>query len=128
MTISVRFVITGPTNVDFSVEEIEDTHVIPWRQSEIQKSQTRVPKVFEPGDEWKILEIHVNHWKKTTRPKINQIVDDQSEMTIYYAYRDFTTTKSISAILDPTEIREIYTMGKEKAKIITVLRFLQSSA
>ena len=127
MTTAVRFVITGPANVDFCIDEIAGARLTTVRSEEIQKAQKKAPYVFRWGSEWKTLEIDIVHFYKSTRAKIDQIVNSRAEMTVFYAYRDFTTTLSLTCILDPSEVVEFYTLGKEKAKVVTTFKLLQSS-
>jgi hypothetical protein len=124
---AVRFVITGPVNVDFDDDEVLDVRLTPWRKCEVQPSQKKPPYLFEPGSEWWTLQVDIFHRYSDTEAKITQIVNDEAEMTVYYAYAEYTTTKSLTCILDPEEITESYAWGEREAGIVTQLTFLQSS-
>uniref|UniRef100_A0A6M3IMJ8 Uncharacterized protein n=1 Tax=viral metagenome TaxID=1070528 RepID=A0A6M3IMJ8_9ZZZZ len=128
LEIAVRFVLTGG-NCDFYREEILYEPLIHEQRIDVQEHQFGVPYVDTFGDIWKTLVITFLEIWSTTRAKIDQLINAEAEMTCYYAYRYYTTTKSLTCIHYPNGMTHHYRyyLGEPSALREVKLTFLQSS-
>jgi len=125
--IKVRFVLTSG-NVDFYEGEITEETKRFLQDFETQLNQKGSPVVFEPGDEWESLEINFKEYTGLTRAKVDQLIDAKEEMTLYYAYAYYTTTKSIDCIYRPGKTQREYNYALDGEAEVTIhkLTFLKT--
>lgn len=124
--IALRVTLSDASNVDFDDDEITDVKRIPWKKNKVQTSQKKSPYIFETGSEFVSFEVFIFHRYRDTQDKIESLIADQAEQTLYYAYA-YDSTLSYSVILDPAEVGEYYVFEGREAGIITQLMYLQSS-
>ncbi len=129
MATAVRFTLSGPTNVDFDEEEIQDV-IVPWDQDiQVQKNQTMPPYIFTDGEQWATIIIYFFEKYDSTKTRIDQIIDAEEEMTLYYAYKSFPS-KTCSVIYYPdgmTHTYQYHVGGEQAYGVIHKLTFLKSS-
>ena len=128
MSVAVRFVLSGPTNVDFDEEEILDV-VASWDQDiQAQKNQDLPPYIFTDGSQWATLTISFFEKWDSTKTKINQLIDAMEEAVCYYAYKSFPA-KTMSCIYYPNGTTHSYRyyFGERTYGVVHVLTFLKSS-
>jgi len=124
--VAIRFTLDAG-NVDFYTYEIGNSKLVFVQANERQINQTIPAHLINKGDIWKTLLINFIENRKTTRAKINQLIDEKKEMICYYAYGKYTTSKYINCIYVPKIKKKVWFYGNEGAKIIHELEFWQSS-
>ena len=126
-TVAVKFTLTG--DIDFYEEEIGKVILGTDKGYDFLKNQSGVPNVFYQGDLNKFFTVEfIERWA-TTRAKIDELIDEESEMTMYYEYA-YDITKSVSVILvgnKGVKRTEMWKYGEKEALIMHQMRFLQSS-
>ena len=127
-TIAIQFDLAAET-VQFSKEEFEGVVISADKDYSFLKNQSGVSNILYQGDLNKILTATFIEDKATTRAKIDKLIDEEDEMTIYYEYRyDPTVTMEVILFSKGNVKRsEFYYYGEKAAKVKHVLSFLQSS-
>ncbi len=124
MAIAIKFTITGG-DVDFTSEEVREVTLGQTQQTAVINNQVGAPYIHTSGNLWHTLTIQIAETKKDTRTRINQIIDEEKEMTIYYNYA-YSTTAHIDALLIPDNIRKIYYFGEPGYGIVHILTFMET--
>ncbi len=123
---AIKFTLTSG-DVDFYKEEILNHDDQPQQEIEIQRNQQGGPVLFFKGQSWNVMPIiFIEEWA-STRDKIQRLIDEEDEMTLYYAYASAGVEKSLNVILIPSGIKEVRFYGDREAKNRHVLTFLESS-
>jgi len=125
--IAVRFTL-GSGNVDFYEDEIEEVPVTNKQDFRLLENPSGVPNMFIEGDANIIITITFIE-KRDTRSKINQVIDEKDEMTIYPFYGNDSSASYSVILYNPQGIKrtKIYRFGELEADVIHRLTFLQSS-
>ena len=126
-TIAVRFTL-GAGNVDFYEDEITDVPITNKQDFRLLENPSGVPAVFIEGDANLIITINFIE-KRNTRSKIDDVIDEKDEMTIYPFYGNDNSV-SYSVILYSSQgikRTKVYRFGELQSGVIHRLTFLQSS-
>ena len=116
-------------DVDFYADEVLAHKLTNTKDFQIQENRTGAPYILYEGNANEILEVTFQEFYSTTRAKIDQLIDEQAEMTVYYEY-DYDTSNSLSMILynkKNTRRTKIYKYGERAGNVIHKLIFIQSS-
>lgn len=109
-TVGIRFTLDAG-NVDFYKEEIEDISFMPAQAQEQQSPSQGLPYIYAQGDVYNSIEIEFIEEYSTTKAKIDQLIDEDDEMTLYYQYA-FDSSEAKTVILAPDERIKTYTYGE----------------
>ncbi len=123
MTIAVRIVLDSG-NVDFYEDEVLDVRQLPEAKIEIKTFDNALPDVQVKSDVWDVLQIMFRETYKTTKAKLQSVINEKAVMDIYYKY-NVDDSVYISGLLIP-DINEFrYFGGDEEANIEHQFTFLE---
>ena len=122
MVTAVRITLAGG-DVDFYKQEIEDIAVQPDQDFQAQGNQSGAPIVYTAGEIFTAYVIDFIEFWKTTKAKIDQIIDEKAVMTLYYQYA-YAPATSVSVVLYSGERTKRYSFGARRALVRHRLTFL----
>lgn len=112
-------------DVDFDFDEVGDVIIEPLFHSTIEQPLFRKSYVEQEGTEVKKITVDfLGDLRTTTRSKIQQLLDENDEITFYYRY-GYKTTDSIACV-PFGKLERIYSSGYE-VPFTYQLIFVQSS-
>ena len=124
-SISVKFVLSDSSEVDFYYDEIDSLIINPLYRSEIIKPPYRKTFISQEGTEVKKIDVRfLGDIRVTTRSKIKQLLDDADEITMYYHY-NINQSDSIDCI--PIGKLERYFGDAMEMQSIFDMTFIQST-
>ena len=126
--VAIRFTLTSG-DVDFYEEEILGTKPGYLKSFQVQENQDSNPNITYNSDTWKAIEITFFEKWQTTKAKIDQVIDEKVEMTLYYDYAYAGTGNPVSVVYMPEGNTKTYKYygGELAASVDHRLIFLQSS-
>lgn len=127
-TIALQFDLAAET-VQFTKEEIGKVRIKTDKDYAFLKNQYGSANLSYQGDLNRAISIEFIEHKSTTRAKIDSIIDENAEMTLYHEYR-YDPTATIDVILVSREnIKKtvLYYFGEKAAMVVHILNFLESS-
>jgi len=126
-TIAVRFVL-GSGNVDFYDDEIWDGLESSERDIRVMEDQTAPPVILLEGDALQVINISIIERYSTTKAKVDLVIDEKAQMTIYPHYA-YDNTDSCLCIFYPNGRGKTYSyvLGEKQALRVHRLTFLQSN-
>jgi len=128
--IAIKFTLADATEVDFYQGEIGIETLSYIQTTIVQQKQVALPYVDVQGNQYKALGIDFIINQPNAIDRIDQLIDAEAEMTCYYAYQRFSTSRSVLCIYLPEEKTHTYNyyVGGEKIYDEHVkLTFLQTS-
>jgi hypothetical protein len=122
--VAVRFVVSG-SNVDFYEDEIQSVRLLTQQGHEIQVHQTGNAYLFTDGSQYDTVEIQFGLGRSGTKAKIDQLIDAEDEMTLYYAYAYVPATNVTCVLHLNGRLHEYnYYFGELEANVTKTLTFL----
>ena len=100
MTIGVRFTLTAG-DVDFYTDEIQAIPVRYRKDIKLLESQVGAPYMYYAGDSFREIRITFLEVRSDVKAKINQIINEDDEMTVYYDYAYDGAGTSTTVIYSP---------------------------
>jgi hypothetical protein len=127
-TVGVRFTLASG-DLDFFDDEILDIQIIDDMLMELLRNQIGPPFVRYEGDSWKAVVITFIERYSTTKAKIDQLIDEDDEMTLYPDYAYAGSDNPVTVIFFPNGMTHVYRyhFGELAANVQHKLTFLESS-
>ena len=125
MTIAVRITLASG-NVDFYEDEIIDVRRFPVKDIDYKINDDALPTLENKGDVWNTIEIDFLEFYKTTKAKIQSIIDEKTTMTVYYCYQ-YNSATNVTAFLIPDVNEFHFFAGEETALNQHTLLFRECS-
>jgi len=128
MTVGIRFTLASG-NVDFYDDEVKSITDDYLHDTEVQENQETKPYVYNEGQAWSVFKVEFIERLSTTKAKIDQLIDEEAEMTFYYdyAYSGGTNSSTVIFLPEGKTKRYHYKWGEKDATVTHKLTFLQSS-
>ena len=124
MTVGVRFTISG-SDTDFYTDEIEGVVDSQEQDLQIQEHQTGRPYLYTDGEVFDTIRIRFREQRKSTRTKIETVMNSDSEMTLYYKYAYAPATSKTVILWQGEQIKQ-YHYGERAAYVTHDLMFLEA--
>jgi len=118
--VAIRFVV-GAGNVDFYENEVLKGNVKFSKEHRVFNNQTIHPDMLYIGNLQKQFLFQVKKINAETETKINQLIDENDEMTVYYAYGAYSTSKSDTCIRIPQGQKKTFVIGEPMAEIYQLM-------
>ncbi len=107
LTTGIRIVI-GAVYVDFYREEVEDIVFKPLVEYMVLEGHKQAPDLIKIGSTQSMIEMSFTDWNSATKAKVDQVVNADCEMTLYYQYA-----------YDPTVYKNVIVMAVDDVKKTT---------
>lgn len=118
--VALRFVVIAG-NVDFYENEVLKSNIKFNKAYNIFNNQAIHPDIKYIGDLQKQLLFQVKKINAETETKVNQLIDENAELTVYYAYGAYSTSKSSTCIRLPKGKKKTFVIGEPAAEIYQLI-------
>jgi len=125
MTIAIRITLASG-NVDFYDDEILDIRRFPAKDIDYKVNDNALPTLENKGDVWNAIEIDFLETYKTTKAKIQNLINEKTTMTVYYCYQ-YNAATNVTAFLIPDVNEFHFWSGEEAAFVQHSLTFMECS-